>query len=802
VAKNVLSLLKSLESPQSSSTPTLLPSDQTPNDIKAYRESEDGKALVAWVKQEYNRAKGERSRQQSQWYVNMSMFYGQHWVERTSKLTPGGYDNKLFTPRVPNYRHRRTINRTRSFVRHELSKFIGQAPSAIVVPSTGEDDDLRAAYAGEQAWESISSSQKLDYHFGRAMWWTIITGNGFIKTWWDQSCQYAPGQQGNIRYGAVTPFHFFVPDLREHDIEDQPFVINAYTKPLEWCNQFFADELKGVNLKASVASANQILESGHLNLGANNPPDSCIIYEAWLKPGAHKLFPNGAVVIMVDDILINITPDGLPYEHGQFPFAKFEHIPTATFYGDSPIVDIIPLQKEYNQLRTEIGVAGQRMAKPQLAAQQGSIIASKVTNEPGQIIFYRPGTAAPTPIPLQPLPQYYVDQQDRMLSDWEELTGVHDVSKGAAPNGVTAGTAINYLQERDDSFLATEYKSVENGYEKIASQTLGLFVQYVDTPRQIKVVGADDSFDMLMLSGTDLRNATDIRMEKGSSIAQSQAGKQAQVENMFAVGMIDQPTALRLMEMGGVNKVLDTLKVAERKAQRENLKMKRLQQAEIDQHQQIFDVAQAQQQAIQLAQAQQQMLNPPALPVGSSDPTAVPADPSLGAPAPTPTPGTVAPDPTQPDPSNPATADPTQWYPDDPSAIPPMNVMSAPGAPTGPGPVIPVDDFDVHQVHIETHNKFRMTAEYEMLPVEIKNQFELHVKQHEQAMMQKTLQSFFSQIPSDGTDGSDSGSMDVPIGGQADTSSQPGAGPTMSANGAVPDASTQSGGPNAGATGQ
>jgi hypothetical protein len=51
--------------------------------------------------------------------------------------------------------------------------------------------------------------------------------------------------------------------------------------------------------------------------------------------------------------------------------------------------------------------------------------------------------------------------------------------------------------------------------------------------------------------------------------------------------------------------------------------------------------------------------------------------------------------------------------------------------------IISVDDFDMHEIHVETHNKFRMSQEYEILPDEVKQQFAEHVAQHEAAIQQK-----------------------------------------------------------------
>ena len=602
---------------------------------------------------------------------------------------------KLVMPKKPYYSQRKVVNRTRAFVRSELSQFLSAIPNAVAVPATAEDEDVRAAYAAEQAWQSISETQKLRYHYSRAMWWTVVTGTGFVKTWWDQDAvDKVSGQQGTIRYGAVTPFHLFVPDIREQDIDDQPFIINAYTKPVSWCYQYFGDALKGKDIQPSVSSANQIIEEGYLNLGNSNSsaPDSVVVYETWLKPGANKLMPEGGVIISIDDLIVSITRDGMPYHHGQYPFTKFEHIPTSTFYADSPLVDLNPLQREYNILRSQIAEAGNRMAKPQLLAQKGSIVPSKITNEPGLVIEYKAGFAAPTPLQLSPLPAYYVEQQDRVLADIENIGGQHDVSRGKAPAGVTAGTAISYLQEADNAFRTPQFQNIEDGYNRIAQQTLENFVQFVDLRRKIKTVGADGSFDTLMLTGADIKNGTDIRIQPGSSIGVSKAATDARVMDMFGMGLIDQNLALRLLEVGGAQKILDLVQVAERKAQRENIKMKMLNPAQLQEAQMQMQMQ------VQQAEAMGQMIDVQAL---------------------------------------------------------------------QSQPFIPVDDFDVHEKHIEIHNIFRMSQEYEVLAQEVRDEFDKHVAQHEMYLQQAQMQMQMAQMQQEG---------------QIE-----GPGATMSGNGQVPD---------------
>ena len=655
-------------------------------DVASYRESDDGKKLVAWAGDEFNRCKGAKLPKQRQWYINMSMVFGQQWLQ-VATGTAANVGGKLSVQQAPRHQRRKTINRLRSFVRTEHSKFLSSLPNVVAVPSTAEDEDVRAAYAAEQTWTHYSMNKKFRREYSTAIWWAIMTGNGFIKTSWDQSIKVSmPGggeDFGDIEFRKVTPFNIFVPEQRERELEDQPYVIEARVRPLSWVRTFYSEQLKDVDLSPSTNSANTIMDEGYLGITKSGQQlDSVIVYEFWVKPGATKLLPNGGFFVMVEDVLVDYY-DGLPYDHGSFPYTKIEHLFNDTFWADSPLVDLIPIQKEINEVRTDLAVAARRMGNPQLIAAQNSIVPGKMTNEPGGIILYRPGLPAPQPMALAQLPQYVLEQEDRSLRDLEDISGQHDVSKGQAPAGVTAGTALAYLGERDDNYLTPQYQGIEDAIENVAKHTLLLFQQFVDIKRKIKVIGLDGAFDTMLLSGADIQDGTDVRVEPGSAIGQSQAAKQAQVMDLVSLGMIPPEQALKMLEIGGPQKVLDIVNAAERKAQRENMKMKAFKDDP-------SAIEQANEQFIEQAMSE---VGPEMLAKG------MPVE---------------------------------QIYSEIQQALP---------------PVVAVDDFDVHEVHIETHNRFRMSQEYETLPDDVKDQFEKHVAWHQQMGGLMMQQSLMAQMP-------------------------------------------------------
>ena len=551
------------------------------------------------------------------------------------------------------------------------------------------------------------------------MWWTLITGTGYLKCYWDQSVvDEQSGDVGDIIISPVTPFHVFVPDLREVELENQLYVINAYTRPVELVKRQYAAELAETEIKASVVAANEVMDDAYLNLKAGGAqPDSVLVQEMWMKPGAHPDFPKGGLITVVDTHVVAMVTDGIPYATGEYPFIKFDHIPTGKFYAESVIVDLISLQREYNRTRSQIVEAKNRMAKPQLMAPKGSVDPSKITTEPGIVIEYRPGLDPPRPMPLQPLPAYVIQELERCIGDMEDISSQHATSKGAAPTGVTAATAISYLQERDDSLLTHTYDSVEQGMEKLARQYLGHVVQYWDYPRTVKVVGDDGAFDTMVLKGSDIKNGTDIRMQAGTSLPQSKAAKQALIMDMMTRQFITPDQGLRIMEIGGVQKLYEQLQVDERASQRENLKMKTMDPNL------ILGWENQKNQADALAAQQAGAVG---VPQGLLPPEADPALASLLGP------NSQAPDPNAPQ------MDPTTPQPNpignlgSPGAVDPQTGMPAPSAQMPL--LVPTNTWDNHAVHIEIHNRFRKGQTFDKLGPEIKTLFESHIKQHQDAL--------------------------------------------------------------------
>lgn len=528
--------------------------------------------LAAVGMQWFRMCQNQRARQERQWYLNYAFYSGNQYV-RFRSTSSANFD--LYTPKAPYYKVRLTINQIRKIVRKEVSRLTAQKPNAFVVPASTEDADVFAAQAGEQIWDSLWRRLNFNTTLREVVFWQAVCGNGFIKTYWDPNKEDKDSSNedgevyGDICIDNVNPFHLFVPDLFCTRIEEQPYIIHAQVKSNSWIQQTFgidatSDKLTSVD--------DQLLNVMGISRNENKK-DQSIILEIWCKPGYLPELPNGGMFTIAADKLVQGV-DHWPYDHGQYPFAKADGIPTGKFYTTSIVEDLIPLQQELNRSRSQLIESKNRMSKPQLVAEEGSVDAKRITTEPGQIIPYRIGSPPPQPLPLQNLPSYVTEEINRLYDDMADISGQHEVSNGSTPPGVTAATAISFLQEQDETLSAGHYSSVEEAIEKVASQALMFVKMYWDEARTVKIVGLDGSFDVQTFKNSDLRGNSDIRVEAGSALPTSRAAKQAYIMDLMKLGFVQPEDGLELLELGQLASIYERVQVDKRQAQRENLKMR------------------------------------------------------------------------------------------------------------------------------------------------------------------------------------------------------------------------------------
>jgi hypothetical protein len=493
----------------------------------------------------------------------------------------------------------------------------------------------------------------------------------------------------------------FMPNLEEEDIQNQRYIMHVRGVLPEEIEDAY--DIK-VNTDMEVSATN--LEQRFLSaLGVTNHTASSkavLVKEIWVKPC--KRYPSGAMLVLGDrKILYRYSPKGtkvdentgvetqgddqLPYAHGNYPFAKMDHTASGRCYGISTIEDIIPLQKEYNKTRSQIIEAKNRMAKPQMAYTKGSIDVTKVTSEVGLYIAVNPGFNPPAPIQIESLPQYALEEPQRIIEDMDEVAGRNEISRGSVPTGIEAASAIAYLTEQNDSKIYNTVASIEEATTEVGKQTLSLINQFWDQEYIVGIVSKQNMFEANLFKMSNLNDNMDIKVDPGSMAPKSKAATQAFITDLMKNGLIPPEKGLRYLQMNETSRLYDELQADSKQAMRENYAMANVE-------------------------------DPTAIPFGavsSTDIQSQPVDPmAMQGMA-----GNMQPM------SDPYGMGNPNQSPTDPMAQ--MNPMGM--QPQGPPPpqVFQPNSYDNDQVHVYEHELHMKSQEYEAYSPYIKSVFEQHL---------------------------------------------------------------------------
>lgn len=534
--------------------------------LKTLKEGRKKNELLQWAQNEFSKCQRTRLQFERQWFLNMAFYFGRQYLNWTANL--GAPLNRLIEPKAPPWRVRAVSNKIKPIIRSEHSKLNKERPIPFVIPSTTDDADVHAARGAEIILDHLSREMQQLKVMRRATFWQTLLGNGFVKDWWDEEDTDEQGNRGVLKWEALSPFHVYVPAMLREEIEDQPYVIHSSTYDPYWVYKTYGKRLEP---QRSANPTESVMFKIYQALGLHEDEESVIhVHEMWIKQNEH--FPEGGRLVWAQDEILYMDEEW-PLPYSQYPFTHLTHIPTGRFYADSVVPDLIPLQKEYNRTKSQIIEAKNLMSKPQLTAMRGSIDPRKMTSEPGLIVFYRPGYEPPAPIPLQNLPDYVIQSLELVQRDMDDISSQHEVTKGRTPPGVTAATAIAYLQEEDDSKLSASIASIEEGVEKLGTHTLKWVKDYWTEERIVRVIGDEQVYEAHKFKGADLRDNTSVTVETGSATPRSRAAKQAFIMELGDKGWLSPDQVLQYLDMAESGALYRDLKLDQRQAQRENIRM-------------------------------------------------------------------------------------------------------------------------------------------------------------------------------------------------------------------------------------
>lgn len=518
--------------------------------------------------------------------------YDQEWLGRN--LFWRGYQFSRYLPQTQTIvlatrqSARVPVNLTAAYMRSIRNQVTSFRPKFEVLPTSpnNESANTQARYA----------QRLLDYYFDK------LKLKMKIKETIIQALMYSIGgpwqvvydeKSGEVRVWLLDPFDFYMDPLAE-DPNEAEYMIKAVRRPLgeivnnpEY-NLLARKEITSGDSKLAASPQKQfMIQTTRIvpsRPGGNSP--TLILYE-----GYFRRYRTTGEAYTVKCIWGEVNSVPLLYEEidsDAFDFVVYRgDITPKEPYGESWIKHVMPINRVINTLESSALEYNTRVAKGRIVVDRDSGVRA-IHNVHGEIISKNRGSQIQA-LDMPPLSISVPQQIERMISFSEDISGVHAATLGRLPTNVRTGIAIAELKQSDSSSQDDLVDNLEDFLTEVAMKILNKIAQNYTSYKVIKDLGIREgdqkyfavvgkkyakrkSGDELGHPGqvkigpdwfdvAEIGDDNNIRVMVGSWLGYTKEALQQKVLNYYQIQLIDQSTALRLLEFGDVQSIIQQTRI-------------------------------------------------------------------------------------------------------------------------------------------------------------------------------------------------------------------------------------------------
>lgn len=575
------------------------------------------------LNQAYQQAKTARSPFEPDWMLNRAFFAGIQWVAWQS--------GRVSRPRLDPNRQYVTDNRIKPVVTSRVARKAKNRPMFSATPQGGDDKAMDAARIGERIlendWEELALQPKLF----TTLLWADICCDGFIKVFWDstkgaradvlvdsngqpiqgptgllkaedamglppemleQIAGVKPVSQGDVACEVLSPFELY-PSPLATSMEDCEWMVEEKIRSIDYVREHYPEDANGHPFEpvadASVPGGlSEGLISSYMGMGqlyagsASALAEGVRVREYRCLPG--RRYPDGYMATWVNDTVV--VRDDQPYD--PMPYVKFGSVEIpGRFWSGAVTTDLREPQIDLNTIRTQIKENARRVGNPALLESRQANV--RYQGIPGEVIQYDSTVQDAVPSYLEPpqIPVYLENEVGRIEKSIEEISGMHEVSRATVPTGVTAASAINLLQEADETRIGPEIQQMEFALGKWGTKILKLRARFNTDERIIRIAGDDGNWDVFAFKGEMLGEDPHVEVQAGSQMPRSKAAKQAAMTEVLGLIVqygvpVDERNLRRFLknyEVGGLDLLFEGMTEDAKQVNRENRQLIQLPEA-------------------------------------------------------------------------------------------------------------------------------------------------------------------------------------------------------------------------------
>lgn len=277
------------------------------------------------------------------------------------------------------------------------------------------------------------------------------------------------------------------------------------------------------------------------------------------------VFPKGLRLVTTTSGEIGLFEDNV---YQRVPATRIAFSESAGFWSPSPITPLRPIQQAinwaYSLWEEHLVLAGRPVM---LWPRQAKAAWRRLQDLTTRILRYASGPKGEAPAYLKPpdFPHTLPLLLDFLIQMFQDVSGIHEVSKGQLPAAGISGVAIQLLQDQDDSQIGFVVGQLEAGLADIMEQHLTNMQNFIEEAKMVELAG-NSIHQSKQFIGTDLAGGVAVSVLPGSGLPKSPAATQAMAKEAWLGGYLndefdlpDWRQLLKIMGLGNPERLFDEL---------------------------------------------------------------------------------------------------------------------------------------------------------------------------------------------------------------------------------------------------
>ncbi len=369
-----------------------------------------------------------------------------------------------------------------------------------------------------------------------------------------------PVHVGDVEYEVEVPWRVYL--QRQKEIEKVEYCFRTKVEATETLKKMYpvkADKLKKTE-KVKAFDADDLTE--------HFLEEETVYYEFYHKKT--KYCPMGYYVKFTDDAILEMRE--LPFSHGQLPFVRMTDMDVPEqLNGISQYEMVRPIQNMHDNLSTLLAKNIYMMGHAKWVMPRGACKIESLGND-NTIVQYQ-GPTPPQMLQTMPNPPEAYSFRDSLRNEMGQIYGIQGVSRGTPPKGITAAVALQFLNEQEQERNSTTVIKHNEMIKNLAKMTIAVAGDYYepDDGRLVRIVGKNNKYAIRHFDTANLSKNYDIRLELGSGLPESKAGKVQRVIELMQMkpNLLSDERWLDLLDLGNTDKMNSLLTTSVRAAESE-----------------------------------------------------------------------------------------------------------------------------------------------------------------------------------------------------------------------------------------